>query len=111
MFISQLSRAFFLTARRVVPSSIGLRSLSVLPYSGIRSSTPFILTQKFSRAQLRSFGTSQLTPTQIKEKIIGCGIDDSGKEKVIEQEVKKGNFEALRQVAEEFVSESGLKVD
>ena len=43
-----------------------------------------------------------LTAKEMKAKIDACGINDAGKEKVINDEIKKKNFGAVRDLAEEW---------
>ena len=51
--------------------------------------------------QRRYFSTGNLSGKEILSKIEACGINDAGKEKLINEEVKKKNFQGIRDSAEE----------
>ena len=45
--------------------------------------------------QRRLFSTESLSPNQIIQNIEECGINDAGKEKVLQTEIKKKNYDNL----------------
>ena len=70
------------------------RCYSSISY-GISACQPMVM-------QRRMFSSEMLTAKEMKAKIDACGINDAGKEKVINEEIKKKNFSAVRDLAEEY---------
>lgn len=83
------------------PASV-VRNLRVMTPRCFSSVSYGLSTSQSMFMQRRMFSSEMLTAKEMKAKIDACGINDAGKEKVINEEIKKKNFGAVRDLAEEW---------
>lgn len=53
--------------------------------------------------QRRLFSTESFSPNQIIQNIEECGINDAGKEKVLQTEIKKKNYDNLYSAGQQYI--------
>ena len=97
MFRSRLIRSVVSASRMAVKPVIAKCPLALVPvrmYGTYRPFNSFGMQQRF-------FSTDMSSAADIKQRIEACTFNDAAKEKIISEEAKKKNFEALRAVGEE----------
>lgn len=97
MFRSKFIRSVVSVSRLSVKPVIAKCPLSLVPvrmYGAYRPLNSFEMHPRF-------FSTDMSSAADIKQRIEACTFNDAAKEKIISEEAKKKNFEALRAVGEE----------
>lgn len=111
MFRSKLVKSCAVAVRACAKPSMTVRTLSfVTPVSSIRFSNASKQFIPYT-VQQRHFSSEMLSGKDICAKIDACGINDAGKEAVVNEEVKKKNFAGLRDAAETYHLSFFLTVD
>lgn len=104
MFRSKLIRSVVAAGRTVVKLAMTMRPLSLIP---VRMYSTY--GQFYSLGiQQRFFSTNLSSAADIKQRIEACTFNDAAKEKIISEEAKKKNFEALRELGEELIYSHSL---
>lgn len=101
MFRTKLAKSCISAIRTVAKPVPTLKTMSfVAPVTAVHINTINSMYSPYG-VQRRYFSTGNLSGKEILSKIEACGINDAGKEKLINEEVKKKNFQGIRDAAEE----------
>ena len=101
MFRTQLIRSVVAAGRAISKPAVVARQMSVSALRGVSAfASPSSRFNVFT-TQRRYFADAQSSAADIKKRIEACTFNDAAKEKIITEEAKKHNFEALRILGDE----------